>query len=526
MRPLEARTRRTIAVAGSIVGVGLMALVASVQGSAFQPLQPPASRASGPLASVAGALGLDSFSGDAAAVLGAVAVLVSVVTFLYALREAWRGTLSVGLVIALAVAYHVIMLFLPLILSRDVYSYAFYGRISSLHSANPYVSTPSDFSDDRLFPLIGQQWRDTPDVYGPLFTLIAAGLTRLLDRIGELINAFQLISAAASIGLMLVVARVASATHPARGPFAVALIGLNPVVLFYSVASGHNDLLVAFAIVCGLALLVARRDLWATAALTAGALVKASAVVPLILLVVVAVARRDPGFRARALLSHLAVAGGLGLVCALPFLQADDPTLGMTELATHEGWLAPTRFFRATLGKLAELVAGDGARSAIEVVVRLTFAAVLLYLLAAIAVALVKRSRTGTPILVEEQAAAWGWALLLLTLMGPVLLPWYVTWIFPVAWLLPRAPRIALLVTSVALTISLVNAEPLRSERVYDATLLLGHYVVTPVLFGFLVWVVLDLRRRLRDGLPFAETPEGVPATPPPHRVAASGGDD
>jgi hypothetical protein len=194
----------------------------------------------------------------------------------------------------------------------------------------------------------------------------------------------------------------------------------------------------------------------------------------------------------------------------------------MTELATHEGWLAPTRFFRATLGKLAELAAGSGARSAVELVVRLAFAFALAYLLFLIARALVQRARHIT---VEEQGAAWGWALLLLTLMGPVLLPWYVTWVFPVAWLLPRVPRVTLVVTTAALTISLVNAEPLRSRTVYDGTLLFGHYVVTPVLFVFLVWVVLDLRRRVREGAAFADIPEEVPAAPPPQGVSAGGGD-
>jgi hypothetical protein len=86
-------------------------------------------------------------------------------------------------------------------------------------------------------------------------------------------------------------------------------------------------------------------------------------------------------------------------------------------------------------------------------------------------------------------------------------------------------PRIALLVTSVALTISLVNAEPLRSKTVYDATLLFGHYVVTPVLFIVLVWVVLDLRRRIREGLPFAEATEDAVAPPPQGVSAGTDGD-
>ena len=56
----------------------------------------------------------------------------------------------------------------------------------------------------------------------------------------------------------------------------------------------------------------------------------------------------------------------------------------------------------------------------------------------------------------------------------------------------------------------------------YGATLLFGHYVVTPVLFVFLVWVVLDLRRRLRGGLPFADVAQEPVMAPPPQGVATA----
>src|SRR4051794_32999734 len=245
MRPTEARSSRkasrTIAVTGSIVGVLAMSLVASIRASPLTPLQPPGYRALGPFAATARALGLDGFGTTGAGALGVAAVLIAVGTFLYALRAAWRGELPLRWVLILGIAFHVAVVFLPLLLSRDVYSYAFYGRISSLHGANPYVATPVDFRGDRLFPLIGPQWRATPDVYGPLFTLLAIGLTKVFGRIGDLITAYQAIAAAAGIALMLIVAKVAEELRPARAAFAVALIGLNPVVLFYAVASGHND---------------------------------------------------------------------------------------------------------------------------------------------------------------------------------------------------------------------------------------------------------------------------------------------
>ncbi len=79
----------------------------------------------------------------------------------------------------LAVAYHVAVFLLPLLFSRDVYSYAFYGRIVGIYHQNPYVHTPVEFAGDSLWPLVGPKWVDTPAVYGPLFTSLSGGIARV-----------------------------------------------------------------------------------------------------------------------------------------------------------------------------------------------------------------------------------------------------------------------------------------------------------------------------------------------------------
>src|SRR6266508_4953376 len=101
------------------------------------------------------------------------------------------------------------------------------------------------------------------------------------------------------------------------------------------------------------ALVFAGKELPATAVLSVGAMVKATAAVPLLLLVVAVVARAEPARRARALAAHLGMAGAIALLFAIPFLQTSDPTLGMVELAGHQGWLAPSRFFRRVLDAMS-----------------------------------------------------------------------------------------------------------------------------------------------------------------------------
>src|SRR5439155_14476126 len=100
-----------------------------------------------------------------------------------------------------------------------------------------------------------------------------------------------------------------------------------------------------------------------------------------------------------------------------------------------------------------------------------------------------------------ELGAAWGWSLLLLMLLGPILLPWYVAWALPVAWVLPRVPRLVLLGASVALGVSQWTTEPGRFPGAYDTNVVIGHYVITPVVIALLGWILLDGWRRWRDGL-------------------------
>lgn len=498
---MEARTRsRTVAVGASVASFLFVAVVAATPGSPFTPILPEAARSSGPFRWVAGLVGLDRVHGSALAAVGVVAVLTAVVAFLLVLREAWRGSISPRAVIGLALGYHVALLFLPLLFSRDVYSYAYYGKIAANYHANPYVATPADYPSDVLATFVGPKWFDTPAVYGPLWTQISALVVRLVDDVTSSIVAFRLIAIAASLGTIAVVASLVRRERPEREAFVVALLGLNPVVLFQSVSSGHNDVLVALSVASGAALLFARRELLATGALALGTLVKASAAVPLVLLVVASVARRPRKERARALGAHLAVAGALGLLAALPFLNASDPSLGMVELAGHEGWLAPSRFFR----RLLDALSGD----ALGLLPRVVFPLGLVAALVVVGRALVRHA-PATPSL---QAASWGWGLVCLMLLGPVLLPWYVTWAFPLAWLLPRVPRTVLIGTGTALTVSQWTSEPARFATAYDLNVLFGHYVVTPAVIGLLAWLLVDLRRRTRAGATLGEEERQVPA--------------
>ena len=91
---------------------------------------------------------------------------------------------------------------------------------------------------------------------------------------------------------MVIVARLVQRVRPERAIFAVAVIGLNPIVVFHVVGGGHNDMLVALFVAAAVSFLFARRELATAICLGLGMSVKASAIVPLILLVVAIAATR------------------------------------------------------------------------------------------------------------------------------------------------------------------------------------------------------------------------------------------
>ena len=488
-----------VALTLSVASFVLVATVAATPFSPFAPVLPAAP--SGPFRWLAELVSLDRLRGSQLVAVGVVSVAFAAIAFVLVLMECRWGTISPRTVIGIAIAYHVALLFLPLLFSRDVYSYAYYGKIAAAYHANPYVATPADFPNDSLAAFVGPKWFDTPAVYGPLWTQVSGLVARVADGVSAFVMWFRVVAIAASLATVFVVAGLVRRVRPDREAFAVAVVGLNPVVLFQSAASGHNDLLVALAIAAAIALVFSGRELWATVALALGALVKVTGALPLMLWWLAIAARRRRGERVRALLPHVLLGAGMALLAAWPFANTDDPTLGGLELASHEGWLAPSRFFR----RVFDAFSAD----ALGFVPRIAFA-----IAAAAAVFLIAREiwRRGPAIAPSLAGASWGWALLCLMLLGPVLLPWYVTWALPLAWLLPRVPRTVLIGTGLALTMSQWTTEPAAFGRAYDANLLFGHYVVTPVVIALLGWLLFDLWRRVRSGAPLQDEPDQVPA--------------
>jgi hypothetical protein len=494
-------------------GIVAMAVVAAAPGSPYQPRLTARGQPHGILRDVAVWLHLDRIPGDPILAVGVLAMVVATVAFLLLLRAAFRGEVSVRAVAVVVIGAHALLVLVPLLFSRDVYSYAFYGRIAGIYHGNPYVQTPLDHSGDVLWNLVGSRWVDTPAYYGPGWTTLSAGLSRFLPHPIDHVEAYRYLSIAASLATCGVIVWIVHRLWPARTSFALAAFGANPVVLFHAAGSGHNDLLVALSIVTAFALLVSKRELPAVAVLTLGALIKVTACLPLLLLLVWCVARRPPRERRRAVLTHAGLSIGIALAFALPYFQLKDPTLGMFGLAKETGWLSPPTVIAQAVDFLSFHTLGW--------LVRLGALALLVLCVGMLAREVWRRASSGG-MSGQEQAAVWGWGLALLMLLGPILLPWYVVWQLPLVWALPRIPRTAVIATSSLLGVTLWSAEALRYPGAFELDLMIGYVIVVPILTVFLVFVVRDLRSRVQLGRLF----EDEFARPAPTMLAEEPSDD
>jgi hypothetical protein len=171
---------------------------------------------------------------------------------------------AIGIVITAAVI-------MPSRASKDLWSYAMYGRMVAVHHVSPYDHVPAEFPADPFSTLVSARWSHQQSVYGPAFSAAAAievtiaGDSTLASRL-----MFQGTAAAAVVATFVLVWR------RTRSTVALLWLGLNPVTAVV-VNGGHNDAVVALGLVAAAALLGRRRIAGAGVVLGLAALFKVTA---------------------------------------------------------------------------------------------------------------------------------------------------------------------------------------------------------------------------------------------------------
>lgn len=394
---------RALALLGLLAIVATVFLTAAAAAGAPTPYVPGRSGGWPPwLAGPLAALRLSALSPDGFQVLTLVTVAGYVLVLMCARSLSLRA-LWVAIVLA-----HVSLLLGPPLLSQDVFGYIGFARLGALHGLDPYTHVAAQASGDEIFAFVGWPYQHSP--YGPLFTLLSYATVPL--GVGGALWAFKLLAVAASLGAVALVGRAARLLGASRR-WAIAFVGLNPVLLVLAVGGAHNDTLVMLALAAALAMTAgaAPRLRAGAAALVAGVGVKMTSGLMLPFLVL---APKRTGERVRLALAaalSLAVLGAIALVSfggnALGFLGAIGEQQQLVSL-------------HSVPGETARLVGLSGTPTWWRDVFVAAFLVVLL--------AASWRTARGA-----DWRVAAGWSTLALLASTAWLLPWYAIWTLPLA---------------------------------------------------------------------------------------------
>jgi hypothetical protein len=304
-------------------------------------------------------------------------------------------------------ATHVVLLLGPPLSLTDVFNYLHYGRMPATYGVNPYAALPLTVRQDPAYHF--SNWHHLPSPYGPLLTLLTEALAPL--PLATAYWAWKAIVLAAALGTLVLVA--VAARRLGRSPqAAVALVGLNPLVLVYGVGGAHNEPLVLLCAVAAVALAIvgwkASAPWWdvgagVCAVLAAGLKPSAALLVPV---VVLACRRRLPA---------LGGAGGAGalVLAVVAFVYGGHlPATGI-----QDGLVGPL----SVPNVLAALTGHGGLTAGGRAIAHAVLALAALGAIAAVA-----WRRAWLP-------GAAGFVMLASVLTLGWTMPWYVWWVLPFA---------------------------------------------------------------------------------------------
>jgi Glycosyltransferase family 87 len=298
--------------------------------------------------------------------------------------------------------------------SDDLWSYSMYGRMITVHSTSPYDAVPSEFPSDPFLRRVNPIWRHRGSVFGPAFVAYAATGT-LVAGDSVLANRlfFQLGATAAATAVLVIVWR------KTRSPATLAWLGLNPAVGAVAVNGGHVDVLIGLGVLVGAVLCARRRAVAAGVVLGLAALIKVTALLALVGVLLWAWRRSERRIAGGALLGA-ATTVALGY---LPVLHSASRVLTRADHTITPG---------SVWNPIGDAILGHNAgrllpyprapNTTLDVVFYVSLAAVGV-------VALVggwRASRAATP------SPATGATTASYTVAGAYTYPWYCSWSLPV----------------------------------------------------------------------------------------------
>jgi hypothetical protein len=302
--------------------------------------------------------------------------------------------------------------------SRDVYSYAAQGEMMS-HGINPYSYGPAVLGVNHWVNPVDPLWRNVTSPYGPLF-LGAAGTVVSLTGHNELASvvAMRLLMVGGVVLIGVFLPRLAR-SYGYDGGAAFAFAVLNPLVMLHLVGGAHNDALMLGLLVAGLAVARSGRPVVGVVLVALAASVKVPAAIGVIYIGWEWLG--DGASRAERIRPVVSA-----IVIALVVMEAVTWVVGLGwgwiaalgNPDTVKSYLDPSTAVGLVSGHLLHALGlPDKTRGILSAARGLAFLGAAL-----IGGRLLLRSTRAT------SGRALGWTLLAVTVLGPVMQPWYLAW--------------------------------------------------------------------------------------------------
>jgi len=157
--------------------------------------------------------------------------------------------------------------------AADIFDNIFHGRLIAYYSDSPFSAAPKDYYRDPFFAYVA--WPGDPSAYGPVWESLAALVSRLAgdDPLSNVL-AFKGLNFIFYVGCVILIGLILRRLAPERAVSGVCLFAWNPLVLYTTVGTGHNDIALVFCVLLGAYAVLRRAFLWAIVALIVGALIK------------------------------------------------------------------------------------------------------------------------------------------------------------------------------------------------------------------------------------------------------------
>ena len=308
----------------------------------------------------------------------------------------------------------------------DVVDYVSHGEELAFFGQNPLAVPPAHIPGN-VFARYSA-FRNVPPNYGPLWMWISGLVVATVGRQSLALNllGFKAVAIAAYLVQGLVIYTLLRRRDPDLAPAGLLFFAWNPLLLYEFGANGHNDAtMMAFALV-GILLWELRQPYLMVTALTLSFLIKIPTAPLLPLFLLSAARQRGAG---RPFWTTLVGGGLLSLaLIGAAYLSLPAPLTALTNLSDRSG------LFTHSLPAIVRLtlrLAGVGADNA-SAITRTT----ALLALAAWYALQVKRSFRHPD---QTLSHAYQFTAFLLLFVTPWFQPWYITWLIPLAALLPSS---------------------------------------------------------------------------------------